>query len=313
MSSYPYESQRVIGFFAGRWLAGFIFMLTAGWPTLSAAGESVSNQLGMRFIEIPAGQFTMGTREVEAARLEFPEPKPDDVLDETPAHPVRITRPFYLGETEVTQRVWFAVMENKPGEAAFWARDDWETLPMATASWFMAQRFVEELNKIDPQFHYRLPTEAEWEYAARAGSEGLRPVPEEQLDDYAWFINNSDDAPHPVASRKPNAFGLYDTLGNVWEWVADWYAADAYATSLPDDPAGPGEGFAKVRRGGSYHCPIHLLRPGYRAANKPATAYSVQGFRLVAEPVVTDGEGGQGINDAPPCADTATRCRHAGE
>ena len=260
-------------------------LLVAGLLICSPARavDSFENSLGMRFIQIPAGSFTMGTVEVEAARMELPEPGPGDVLDETPAHTVRISEPFYLGETEVTQGVWYRVMENRPGEVDFWTRDDWERLPMATASWFMAQRFVEELNKLDRDYRYRLPTEAEWEYAARAGSQGLRPVAETELERYAWFINNSGDKPRPVASREANAFGLYDTLGNVWEWVADWYAADAYAESAATDPQGPGEGFAKVRRGGSYHCPIHLLRPGYRAANKPGIAYSVQGFRLVAE------------------------------
>jgi len=265
-------------------LARFAVILLLGFSTPTSAKNSMVNQLGMRFIEIPAGTFTMGTVEVEAARLETPQPKPDDVLDETPAHEVKITQPFYLGETEVTQSAWLAVMENKPGAVNFWSRDDWETLPMATASWYMAQRFVEELNKMDKQYRYRLPTEAEWEYAARAGTQGLHSVPEEQLDRYAWFINNSADVPQPVASREANAFGLYDMLGNVWEWVNDWYAADAYIKSPQADPTGPKEGFAKVRRGGSYHCPQHLLRPGYRAANKPGIAYSVQGFRLVAEP-----------------------------
>ena len=266
-------------------LQAAVHLLVAGLLICNPAQavDSLENSLGMRFIQIPAGSYTMGTVEVEAARMELPEPGPDDVLDETPAHTVRISEPFYLGETEVTQGVWYRVMENRPGEVDFWTRDDWERLPMATASWFMAQRFVEELNKLDRDYRYRLPTEAEWEYAARAGSQGLRPVAETELERYAWFINNSGDDPRPVASREANAFGLYDTLGNVWEWVADWYVADAYARPAATDPQGPGEGFAKVRRGGSYHCPIHLLRPGYRAANKPGIAYSVQGFRLVAE------------------------------
>jgi formylglycine-generating enzyme required for sulfatase activity len=254
---------------------------------LVQAADVIENRFGMQFVMIPAGTFNMGTVEVESARMEFPELKPDDVLDETPAHPVTIAQPFYLGTTEVTQGVWFRVMENKPGPEAFWEVEDWQQRPMATSSWYMAARFVEELNKLDSDYRYRLPSEAEWEYAARAGSSGLRPMAVENLEEYAWFINNSGDKPQLVATRKPNAFGVYDMLGNTWEWVDDWYAADSYAQAAAadsDGPGGPAEGYAKVRRGGSYHCPIHLLRPGYRAANKPDVAYEVNGFRVIAAP-----------------------------
>ena len=260
-------------------LAACLCLCAAG---LAAAGDSLENSLGMRFVKIPAGEFIMGTTDIEAARMEFPELKPDDALDEAPAHRVRITRPFYLGSTTVTQGDWYRVMQNRPGPAAFWQGEGWQQRPMATASWYMAARFVEELNKLDSDYRYRLPTEAEWEYAARAGSQGLRPMPVEELEDYAWFINNSGDVPQAVASRKANAFGLYDTLGNVWEWVADWYAADSYTGAVLNNPAGPAEGFSKVRRGGSYHCPLHLLRPGYRGAGKPGVAYEVNGFRVIA-------------------------------
>jgi len=262
-------------------LAGLL--LWAGGTLAGQAGVSLENSLGMRFVRIPAGEFIMGTTDIEAARMEFPALKPDDALDEAPSHRVRITQPFYLGRTTVTQGDWYRVMENRPGPAAFWQGDGWQQRPMATASWFMAARFVEELNKLDSDYHYRLPTEAEWEYAARAGSQDLRPMPVDDLEDYAWFINNSGDFPQAVATRKPNAFGLYDMLGNVWEWVADWYAADSYANAQRDDPVGPAEGTSKVRRGGSYHCPTHLLRPGYRGGGKPGIAYEVNGFRVIAE------------------------------
>jgi formylglycine-generating enzyme required for sulfatase activity len=253
-------------------------------PVTVVAGEVIENFLAMRFVRIPAGEYSMGTGDSEAARLEIPEPGPEAVRDEMPAHRVVISTPFYLGETEVTQGTWWRVMENRPGPAEFWSRTDWAALPVAAASWYMAARFVEELNTLDPDYRYRLPSEAEWEYAARAGSSGLRPIPLDELEENAWFINNSGDLPHPVATRKPNAFGLYDMLGNVWEWVADWYAPDTYARPAGSDPAGPAEGFAKVRRGGSYHCQSHLVRPAYRAANTPETAWSVLGLRLVAEP-----------------------------
>jgi formylglycine-generating enzyme required for sulfatase activity len=148
----------------------------------------------------------------------------------------------------------------------------------------MAQRFARELGRLDPEHRYRLPTEAEWEYAARAGSRGLRPFPDEDLGRHAWFIQNSGDEPQPVGTREPNAFGLHDMLGNAWEWTADWYDAGTYTEGSRIDPRGPEDGVARVRRGGSYHCPAHLVRPGYRAADDPDRRYSVLGFRLVMEP-----------------------------
>ncbi|VAW58427.1 PvdO, pyoverdine responsive serine/threonine kinase (predicted by OlgaV), partial [hydrothermal vent metagenome] len=171
----------------------------------------------------------------------------------------------------------------KPGPEKYWKQENWASLPVVSINWYMAQRFVEEINKMDKEYKYRLPTEAEWEYVARAGSHEDRPIAIDALDSYAWFINNSGDEQHPVASRRANAFGVHDMLGNVWEWVADWYAPDSYSRSSGTDPLGPENGRARVRRGGSYHCQIHLMRPGYRAANKPDVAYEVTGFRLLAE------------------------------
>ena len=267
-------------------ILGALYLLIPAAAVSAQVGppKVIENMLGMRFLLVPAGEFNMGTEDVEAARMEIPEPKPEDVWDETPAHRVIIDRPFYLGETEVTQGVWLDLMENKPGPDAFWNRDDWRSLPVAAASWFMAKRFIEELSALDPRYRYRLPTEAEWEYAARGGTSGMRPVPDERLDEHAWFILNSGDEPHPVAKLGANAFGFYDMLGNVWEWVDDWYAPDAYADRPATSPSGPESGLSKVRRGGSYHCPVHLVRPAYRGANPPGTRYSVLGFRLVAEP-----------------------------
>ncbi len=246
--------------------------------------EIIENDLGMRFVKIPAGSFVMGTTEPAAAAAEVPDPDPDYAGDETPAHEVIISSPFYLGQTEVTQGVWLEVMENRPGPAPWWEGEGWQRLPVAAVSWTMAARFVEELNRLDPAHRYRLPTEAEWEYAARAGTTGLRPVSREDLPDHAWYIANSGDHAHAVATREPNAFGLYDTLGNVWEWVADYYAPDTYTAAPRRDPEGPATGVSKVRRGGSYHCPVHQVRPAYRGANAPDVRYTVLGLRVVAEP-----------------------------
>lgn len=262
-------------------LLAFLFTCLLSLP--AHASDIIENFLGMRFIKIPAGEFIMGTDDLTSAVMEIPEPEKNALTDETPAHTVVISKAFYLAQTEVTQQQWFKVMENKPGPDEVWQREDWKSLPAVSVSWFMAQRFVEEINKMDDEYRYRLPTEAEWEYVAKDGVNALRPVELEELEDHAWFINNSKDVPQPVATRKPNRFGVYDMMGNVWEWVDDWYAADTYTKEKRTDPTGPANGRSKVRRGGSYHCPLHLTRPGYRSANPPGTSYEVLGFRVIAE------------------------------
>ncbi|MCB1724902.1 MAG: formylglycine-generating enzyme family protein [Gammaproteobacteria bacterium] len=269
---------------------GISVCLTLGFAFhVHASPAVVQNALGMGFSELPAATFTMGTVDLDVARAEYPDPGKADIGDETPAHAVRLSHATLMAVTEVTQEQWLRVMHNKPGPAEYWRRDDWARLPVVGVDWFMAQRFTEELGKLDDTFDYRLPTEAEWEYAARGGTDTLRPVDVEDLQHYAWYIDNSGDAPHPVASREPNAFGLYDMLGNAWEWVADRYARDTYRLDADGpspalDPRGPGSGESRVRRGGSYHCPQRLVRPGYRTADTPDKAYSVLGFRVVAVP-----------------------------
>jgi len=247
------------------------------------AAEMLTNFIDMRFVKIPAGEFVMGLKDRDEALIEIPDAEKDALMDELPAHKVIISKPFYIGQTEVTQKQWYRVMENRPGNASLWQGKDWEILPVSSISWFMAARFVEELNAMDKVYQYRLPTEAEWEYVAREGSHNLRPVDEDALADYVWYIDNSNDKVQAVATRKANAYGVYDMLGNLWEWVDDWYGKDVYKQANRIDPQGPQQGWSRVRRGGSYHCPVHLIRPGYRSANKPSTQYEVTGFRVVVE------------------------------
>ena len=251
---------------------------------LAAAEEDFTNALGMRFVRIPAGEFTMGSADLDEILFELPGGKSMQVQDETPAHRVIFPKPFYLGQTEVTQAQWYAVMGTRPGPDTHWNRTDWEQLPVVSVTWHDVQRYLLTLNKRDTSARYRLPTEAEWEYAARAGSQGLRPFPAGELVDHAWYIDNSGDTVKPVATRSPNPWGLHDMLGNVWEWTHDWYSPDYYVHSPAELPQGPTTGSKKIRRGGSYHCPIHLVRPGYRSADTPETRYSVIGFRLIAIP-----------------------------
>lgn len=261
-----------------------LFMLLCiGVVHSSVARDLIENAQGMKFVRIPAGEFIMGTQNLDEALGEIEKPKAGDLQDEAPAHKVVINRPFYIGQTEVTQQQWLAVMENKPGDPDLWNKADWKKLPVAAVSWFMAKAFVRELSKMDSKYKYRLPSEAEWEYVAKAGSPRLRPITLAELEDHAWFIDNSGDMPHPVATRQANAFGVYDMLGNVWEWVEDWYGASTYTSDARIDPEGPKKGRSRVRRGGSYHCPLYMVRPGYRSANEPGTNYDVFGLRVIAE------------------------------
>ena len=269
-------------------IKGLRILLGAGvlWTTCSSAstGDTYENAQGLTFIKLPAGAFTMGTIDLNAVADELEDGNVTDIQDERPSHEVTFQNPIWMGKTEVTQGQWFDVMQTKPGPDSHWVRDDWRELPVVSISWEHVQDFIQRLNELDSNADYRLPTEAEWEYAARAGSRHIRPFPLDELGDHAWYIETSGDVPQPVAQLKPNAWGLYDTLGNAWEWVADWYASKYYQFSRKFDPQGPKEGSRRVRRGGSYHCPAKLVRPGYRAATAPDRAFSVLGFRLVAEP-----------------------------
>ncbi len=263
-----------------------LLALLPALPLQLSAADTVRNAIGMDFIEVPAGEFTMGSEDLDEVIIEQPDGNAAMVRDETPAHRVVFAAPFFLGRTEVTQAQWLGVMDERRGPESHWSRQDWRQLPVAGVSWLDTQVFIDKLNAGDRQFRYRLPTEAEWEYAARAGTGGMRPWPVETLGEHAWYIRNSGDEIQPVATRKANARGLHDLFGNVWEWTGDWYAPDYYASSPRVSPGGPADGSKKVRRGGSYHCGVHLVRSAYRAADTPDTRYSVIGFRLVAEPLI---------------------------
>lgn len=262
----------------------YLFFLCAFCASVHAA-EIQTNSLGMEFVRIPAGEFTMGTENTDDVLFEMPSPeKPEQkehlLADETPAHPVRISQDFYLGKTEVTQKQWLDVMGTRPGPAKLWNHPRWQQLPVVSISWNQAIEFINTLQTKEPQRAYRLPTEAEWEYAAREGQSGLRPFDDEALTSHAWFIENSGDVLQAVAQLKPNAWGLYDMLGNAWEWTNDYYAKNTYQRDNAVDPTGPVSGNKRVRRGGSFHCQQFMVRPAYRAADPQDTRYSVLGFRV---------------------------------
>ena len=247
----------------------------------------------MEFVLIEPGTFQMGSLAGEPGR--------DD--DEV-GHSVRLSQAFYLGKYEVTQGQWRAVLGNNPSH--FQACGS--SCPVESVSWEDAQRFIEALNRQAGTGRYRLPTEAEWEYAARAGTQtalytgeltirGKKDAP--ALDSITWYGGNSGVSyaggydcsewaekqyaaswcgPHPIGQKQPNAFGLYDMLGNVWEWVADWYGE--YPSGLVTDPRGPSTGAFRVGRGGSWRNAARYCRVANRVYGTPGFRRPNLGFRL---------------------------------
>src|SRR5690242_18442372 len=190
--------------------------------------------VSMEFVNIAPGEFMMGCSVGDI----------DCNDDERPIHRVQITKPFEIGKYEVTQAQWQAVMDSNPSTMKGNDR------PVETISKNEAEEFLNKLNAANDGYHYRLPTEAEWEYSARAGSTTPYAT---ALDEIAWYGGNSGDETHPVGQKKPNAWGLYDMQGNVRELVEDWYGRDYYRNSPDVDPTGPAlpqRGFAGGGRGG---------------------------------------------------------------
>lgn len=274
------------------WLMGLLFFVGvivsyANEKNFAMAADPIHrNGLGMEFTLIPAGFFRMGA--VDHDRNASREEKPE--------HGVRITRPFYLGRFEVTQAQWEAVMGENPYSLER-TRSSWNDLirqpgrfiapqKPATVSWNDAQSFIKRLNQMEGHNRYRLPTEAEWEYAARAGSEDIYSFGDDyqQLERYAWYGGDfATGSTHPVGRKLPNAWGLHDMQGNVWEWVQDWYEAYYYSNASIDDPAGPPSGSKKVVRGGSWHQTGDGWRLSARRDYPPDYRGISIGFRVVLQ------------------------------
>lgn len=249
-----------------------MFILVFSYSNVSASqtqsiSKEFTNSIGMEFVLIPAGSFLMGGN--------VNHEKPDG--DELPQHRVTISKPFYMGKYEVTQEQWTAIMGNNPSEAIS------PTQPVEQVSWDEVQEFIEQLNAREGGKKYRLPTEAEWEYAARAGSttKYFFGNDETQLGQYAWYARNSAEKVHPVGLLKPNPWGLYDIYGNVWEWVQDWYDENYYARSPDTDPQGPSTGIGRVIRGGSAGFDARICRSANRGRDAPNNGFIDLGFRLI--------------------------------
>jgi formylglycine-generating enzyme required for sulfatase activity len=227
--------------------------------------KTITNSLGMKFVLIPAGTFKMGN----------PAGEPFRDKDER-QHQVTISQPFYLQTTEVTQGQWRKVMGKNPS----YFQQCGDDCPVEHVSWHDAQEFIKKLNRMEKTDKYRLPTEAEWEYACRAGSTSTWCFGdnEAKLGEYAWYRENSGSKTHPVKQKKPNAWGLYDMHGNVWGWVQDRYGD--YPAGPVTDPTGSASGERRVLRGGSWCHNSRYTRSANRGFNNPVNRYYFIGFRV---------------------------------
>jgi len=243
-----------------------------------AQGRTFKNSIGMEFVLIPAGRFTSTWK----AKNDFGEETQQQRV-------VTISKPFYLGKYEVTQEQWVAVM----GEGSNRSRFKGRTNPVERVSWDDAQEFIKKLNEEEGGNKYRLPTEGEWEHAARAGSdtEWFFGNDRKALEQYAWFEGNSRKSTHPVGQKNPNPWGLYDIYGNVQEWVEDWWAE--FKAETVTDPKGSVENFYRLRvhRGGGFDSYAGGCRSADRGHSSPGSksgnrgmSYPNLGFRVAFSP-----------------------------
>ena len=239
-------------------------------PPKVSGGKEIAIDLGggvkLEMVLIAAGEFLMGS----------PASDRNAGGDEKPEHRVRITKPFYLGKYLVTQEQWKAVMGSNP--SSFKGPKN----PVERVSWDDCQQFLDKLNRREGNpGKFQLPTEAQWEYACRAGSRTRYCFGDDEsgLGKYAWYGNNSGGKTHPVGEKKPNAWRLYDMHGNVWEWCQDWNDAGYYAKSPMDDPVGPATGVYRVHRGGSWSFGDKYCRSADRTGDGPGIRHSGLGFR----------------------------------
>ena len=224
----------------------------------------VKNGISIDMVRVEAGTFTMGAT-----------PEMENPFDwEKPTHQVTLTNDYYIGKYEVTQALWQAVMGYNP--SSFKGGN----LPVEQVSWDDCQEFISKLNSITGKT-FRLPTEAEWEYAARGGkkSRGYQSSGSNNISDVAWYDNNSGSKPHTVGTKQPNELGIYDRSGNVWEWCQDRYGK--YSCSSQIDPTRDNSGSGRMRRGGSWSFLARFCRSSYRGHNAPNYRDYILGFRLV--------------------------------
>lgn len=224
----------------------------------------VKDGISIEMVKVEAGSFNMGaTPEMQ---------NPDE--DEKPVHRVTLTNNYYIGKYEVTQALWKTVMGNKS------SRFKGDNLPVEKVSWNNCQKFISKLNKLTGK-SFCLPTEAEWEFAARGGkkSRGYQYSGSNTLGDVAWYEGNSGSKTHAVGTKQPNELGIYDMTGNVYEWCQDWYGS--YSSSPQTNPIGAVSGSCRVYRGGCWVSSARNCRTSYRGRRTPDFRYGFLGLRLV--------------------------------
>lgn len=250
------------------------------------------NSIGMEFVLIPAGEYVMGAqgalKEIDFVKGHRPfddpykrklKPLLSADSDENPSHAVKIGKSFYMGKYEVTQDQYEKVMGSNP---SFFKG---KNLPVESVSYNDATEFIEKLNRLEGKNKYRLPTEAQWEYAARAGSTGLYLFGDDPEDvrRYTWYFGNSKGKTRKVGKLRPNGWGLFDMIGNVWEWCQDYYDPKYYSKSPNLDPKGPEAGFLRVFRGSSWFFYNECCRTADRENAPPDFKTYYLGFRLAAD------------------------------
>ena len=234
------------------------------WEVVAGAKAFKDSITGMEFVFVKGGCFDMGDN------------FGDGNENEKPVHQVCVND-LFLGVYEVTQAQWERVMGNNPSNFKKGG-----IYPVEQVTWNDVQDFIGRLNRQSGR-KYRLPTEAEWEYAARSGGKKEKypgTSRENELPEYGWYSSNSGNSTHPVGEKKPNGLGLHDMAGNVWEWCADWYDGNYYRNSPKNNPTGPNSGQYRVLRGGSWNSNPGLSRTAFRIRIDPATRFYSYGFRL---------------------------------
>ena len=221
------------------------------------------NGVSFTMVAVKGGTFTMGATSEQTGAYS----------DESPTHLVTLSD-YYIGETEVTQELWQAVMGSNPSNFTGNLQR-----PVEKVSWNDCQTFITKLNALTGET-FSLPTEAEWEYAARGGNkaQGYLYSGSNTIGDVAWYTSNSSSTTHPVKTKQPNELGIYDMSGNVWEWCSDWYGS--YSSSAQTDPVGPSSGSYRVLRGGSWDYGAAYCRVAPRGSNTPAYVSYYLGLRL---------------------------------